>query len=85
MITAPASGSRLPRAGFPNGNAATWPHVPRSPIKGQGTEKKETSMGKLRLEASWCKGSRNSGKVLIELDLMFVFLLAKLAVVALQF
>ena len=42
-------------------------------------------MGKLRLEASWCKGSRNSGKVLIELDLMFVFLLAKLAVVALQF
>ncbi len=40
-------------------------------------------MGKLRLEASWCKSSRNEGNVLIELDLMFCLLLVKLAVAAL--
>jgi len=40
-------------------------------------------MGKLRLEASWCTSTRDSGRVHIELDLMFVFLIAKLAFVAL--
>lgn len=40
-------------------------------------------MGKLRLEASWCTSTRDSGRVQIELDLMFIFLLAKLVFVAL--
>jgi hypothetical protein len=40
-------------------------------------------MGKLRLEASWCKSSRGTGQVHFELDLMFVYLLVKLAFVAL--
>jgi hypothetical protein len=40
-------------------------------------------MGKLRLEASWCRGTRDTGRVQLELDLMFVFLLVKLATLAL--
>ena len=40
-------------------------------------------MGKLRLEASWCRDARNTGHVLLELDLMFCLLLVKLAAVAL--
>jgi hypothetical protein len=37
-------------------------------------------MGKLRLEASWCSSTRNSGRVQFELDLMFVVLLVKMAI-----
>lgn len=40
-------------------------------------------MGKLRLEASWCRSKRDNGHVLLELDLMFAFLLVKLVVVTL--
>lgn len=40
-------------------------------------------MGKLRLEASWYRGSCNAGQVRFELDLMAVLLFVKLAVVLL--
>jgi hypothetical protein len=36
-------------------------------------------MGKLRLEASWCSGRRNTRRVSIELDGMLVLLLVKMA------
>jgi hypothetical protein len=40
-------------------------------------------MGKLRLEASWCSSTRSSGRVQLELDLMIVVLLVKMAILAL--
>ena len=40
-------------------------------------------MGKLRLEASWWRESRNAGHVLLELDLVYCLLLIKLVIVAL--
>lgn len=40
-------------------------------------------MGKLRLEASWCSRTRNSGRVRLELDLVFALLLVKAAMLAL--
>lgn len=36
-------------------------------------------MGKLRLEASWCKGAHDTGRIQLEFDLMTVYLLIKLA------
>lgn len=50
---------------------------------GQGAEKKETLMGKLRLEASWCSSTRNSARVQLELDVVIVVLLVKMALLAL--
>lgn len=38
-------------------------------------------MGKLRLEASWCRSAHDTGRIHLEFDLMTVFLLIKLAFV----
>jgi len=51
---------------------------PCSPTR-VGDKTKETLMGKLRLEASWCKGAHDTGRIQLEFDLMTVYLLIKLA------
>lgn len=72
---APVPGSKRKRR-----NLASRPPLAH---QGSGDTEEGSPMGKLRLEASWCRSTCNTGQVLLELDLMSAYLLVKLVAVAL--